>query len=321
MSYTPTIWIDHVTTLGPTNLNKLENGLAAAAGVADGAQSLAAAAAAAAAAAVPKTLVDAKGDLLAGIANDTIGRLPAGANDQILVADVAQVMGMRWATPPALTSVLVDAKGDLLAGSADDVLARLPVGSNGQLLTADSAQTLGMKWATPVAVGYGTTLPASPTDLDEFILVDSLTLPTYQWRFKYLAGISDAYKWICVGGAPVHKEVASQEQSTATSGYVDLATSGPTFTIPRAGIWQFVIGVRAFNAGGSQYQSKIGLHKSGALVMEVYLSNFGIVVGSGHGGWSTTVAASDVMLLRYGPTVNPTAWANRYLQAIPVRVS
>lgn len=43
------------------------------------------------------TRYDAKGDILVGTANDTVGRLPAGSNNQVLTADSAQASGMKWA--------------------------------------------------------------------------------------------------------------------------------------------------------------------------------------------------------------------------------
>src|SRR6516164_9624771 len=49
-------------------------------------------------------------------------------------------------------------------------------------------------------IPYGTTLPASPVDGQEAILVDSITNPTYQWRLRYNAGSTSAYKWEFVGG-------------------------------------------------------------------------------------------------------------------------
>ena len=52
----------------------------------------------------------------------------------------------------------------------------------------------------PVGAGYGTILPASPIDGQEYTLVDSLTNPSYQWRFRWNAGSSSAYKWEFVGG-------------------------------------------------------------------------------------------------------------------------
>lgn len=41
--------------------------------------------------------IDAKGDLLAGTADNTIGRLAVGTNGQILTADSAEATGMKWA--------------------------------------------------------------------------------------------------------------------------------------------------------------------------------------------------------------------------------
>ena len=42
--------------------------------------------------------IDAKGDLLAGTADNTIGRVAVGSNGQVLVADSAQSTGLKWAT-------------------------------------------------------------------------------------------------------------------------------------------------------------------------------------------------------------------------------
>jgi hypothetical protein len=50
-------------------------------------------------AAVKKTLIDAKGDLLAGTAADTIARLAVGSNGQVLTADSGETAGMKWAAP------------------------------------------------------------------------------------------------------------------------------------------------------------------------------------------------------------------------------
>jgi hypothetical protein len=50
---------------------------------------------------IPKSLVDAKGDLLVGTADNTVARLGVGSNGQVLTADSAQSAGMKWATPEA----------------------------------------------------------------------------------------------------------------------------------------------------------------------------------------------------------------------------
>ena len=52
-----------------------------------------------AAAAIAKTIVDAKGDIIAATASDTVSRLAVGANDTVLTADSAQATGLKWAAP------------------------------------------------------------------------------------------------------------------------------------------------------------------------------------------------------------------------------
>lgn len=48
---------------------------------------------------IPKTIVDAKGDLIAATAADTVDRLAVGTNGQVLTADSTASTGLAWATP------------------------------------------------------------------------------------------------------------------------------------------------------------------------------------------------------------------------------
>jgi hypothetical protein len=50
-------------------------------------------------AAIPKSTVDAKGDLIAGTADNTIARLAVGANGTTLVADSGEATGLKWVAP------------------------------------------------------------------------------------------------------------------------------------------------------------------------------------------------------------------------------
>lgn len=45
---------------------------------------------------IAETLIDAKGDLIAGSAADTAARLPVGSNDQVLTADSGEATGLKW---------------------------------------------------------------------------------------------------------------------------------------------------------------------------------------------------------------------------------
>jgi hypothetical protein len=60
-----------------------------------------------AAAAIQPTIVDAKGDIIAATAADTVARVAVGSNGQVLTADSAQAAGVKWATPTpsAITAV------------------------------------------------------------------------------------------------------------------------------------------------------------------------------------------------------------------------
>ena len=49
--------------------------------------------------AVAKSIVDAKGDLIAATAADTVSRLAVGTNGQVLTADSTASTGIKWATP------------------------------------------------------------------------------------------------------------------------------------------------------------------------------------------------------------------------------
>lgn len=51
---------------------------------------------------IPASTVDAKGDLLAGTADDTVARLPVGTNTYVLTADSTQSTGLRWAAVDSL---------------------------------------------------------------------------------------------------------------------------------------------------------------------------------------------------------------------------
>ena len=49
--------------------------------------------------AIPESLIDAKGDVIVGTANDTAARLGVGADGQVLTADSTETSGVKWAAP------------------------------------------------------------------------------------------------------------------------------------------------------------------------------------------------------------------------------
>jgi hypothetical protein len=105
---------------------------------------------------IQPSIVDAKGDIIAATAADSVSRLAVGANNTVLTADSSTATGLKWAAPADQTPLTT--KGDLFTFSTVD--ARLGVGANNTVLTADSAEATGLKWATP-ASGGGYTLLTS----------------------------------------------------------------------------------------------------------------------------------------------------------------
>ncbi len=63
-----------------------------------------------------KSLIDAKGDLIAGSADNTVVRVPVGANGFVLKADSAQASGITWAASKYSHAFV---SGDLLLGVDD----------------------------------------------------------------------------------------------------------------------------------------------------------------------------------------------------------
>jgi hypothetical protein len=59
--------------------------------------------------AIAKSIVDAKGDLVAATAADTVSRLGVGANGTVLTADSAEATGLKWVAP-AISSTFVGAR-------------------------------------------------------------------------------------------------------------------------------------------------------------------------------------------------------------------
>ena len=145
------------------------------------------------------------------------------------------------------TNAMMDAIDTILSGYAALTAGKLPLGTlaQGGATLGQAMIWNGSAWAPDdVSSGgpsYGTTLPASPADGEEAILVDSTTSPTYTWRFRYNAGSAHTDKWEFIGGAPVSKETSSSRAinggtQVAASGYY--YSAGGSFTVPRAGVYR-----------------------------------------------------------------------------------
>ena len=70
------------------------------------------------------TVIDAKGDLLVGTANDTLARLATGTSNQVLVVDTSTATGLKWATATTYQAV-VSGVSDTEIGYLDGVTSAI----------------------------------------------------------------------------------------------------------------------------------------------------------------------------------------------------
>ena len=106
---------------------------------------------------IASTIADAKGDLIAGTAADTVARLAVGTNNHTLIADSAEATGLKYAAGSKAT---LTTTGDILYASAANTPARLGIGSASQVLTVASGIPA---WASPTSTGVAAQVVRSTT--------------------------------------------------------------------------------------------------------------------------------------------------------------
>jgi len=176
----------------------------------------------------------------------------------------------------------------------------------------------------PAAVAYGTSLPGSPVDGQQAILVDSTTNPSYVWVFRYNASSTSSYKWECVGGAPARTEILTSEPLSVTTGaWTNLTTPGPDVVVPRAG--EYVADVRAkLDAIASTATASLGVVNAstasqvGAYTQLTPVS--GAYASMSAQPFITVTAAGQTLRESYAATA-AHAFSQRSIAVIPKRVA
>lgn len=105
--------------------------------------------------------------------------------------------------------------------------------------------------------------PAAPTDGQEWVCVDSLAAPTFQWLFRYNAAAAGSYPWEFVGGTRYRINPGGGGAGGANGVWVDL---GAIFTFPRAGEYE-VEWYGSMNGQASASSSLYGLGFSTAALL------------------------------------------------------
>jgi hypothetical protein len=122
--------------------------------------------------AINPNIVDAKGDIIAATAADTVARLAVGANDTVLTADSSTATGLKWATPAAGGMTLISTT--TLTGSSI-TLSSIPATYNNleliiqNFLPATDNVVLKMRFNGDTGVNYNweaTTTSGGPFTFD-----------------------------------------------------------------------------------------------------------------------------------------------------------
>jgi hypothetical protein len=178
--------------------------------------------------------------------------------------------------------------------------------------------------AIPVVptIPYGTSLPASPADGQLAILVDSTTNPSYQWKFRYNAGSSSAYKWEFIGGPPLRNNILIAGSIAVANTWTDVG--GPSIC-PRAGdylvTFQSQVQATAFTSAYNIDLRAIAGVQLGGLLTFIATAAF-----AGTYFTSTTyflgVAASDAVKTQGRiASAQSTTFGNPFIYITPLRVA
>jgi len=168
-----------------------------------------------------------------------------------------------------------------------------------------------------------TVLPASPTDGQEVILTDSVSVPTYMWRLRW--NQTDG-RWGYVGGFPARQLVATSETTTTIGSYVNLTTVGPRVTVAKQGDYMARFGCTVIDgAADSQVNIGVGIgdFAAGAVLADarghISAANYHqTIVGE---AFLTAVAAGAEIRCKYQHALASTLTVlNRYLYVTPSRL-
>jgi hypothetical protein len=248
---------------------------------------------------------------------------PGGAIGQSLTKKTAADGDAQWSTLDNLHYLGAYAAGSFVEGD-------MVVYQGISYVCVRPTSAAPVQWPMPPTSrpSYATTLPTAPYDGQEAILVDSITNPTYQWRFRYNASSTSAYKWEFVGGFPLQTGPMGSFSFNQNNAWVGM-TGGPVLTVPRAGDYLVRYGASVYNNDGvaSVYIIYTRAQNVGATVAlpetQTRVSNYSGATAVSEGIFPSAAAGTQyqiAVVLQSG--VTQTSYIiNAWMDVIPRRVS
>jgi hypothetical protein len=178
------------------------------------------------------------------------------------------------------------------------------------------------RFANPAVVSA---LPGSPVDGQE-VYFNADAANGVKWHLRYNAGSASAYKWEFIGGSALHAAVDAGEGTTSAT-YTDLATVGPSITLPLAGDYDVEAGAQLWNsAAGNDALMSYQIGATAAVDLDGIMNRAAAanapLVHLVQTRRKTGLAASTALVAKYkavgGGGVG--SFQVRRLRAIPVRV-
>jgi hypothetical protein len=197
--------------------------------------------------------------------------------------------------------------------------------SPGDVLRANSGTAAYNTIIGNVKVGHPlvSTLPASPDDGDTvYLQTAAMATAGIVWTFRYRAA-AGTYKWEFVGGPAWTAEIETSQNTASNNVPVDLATVGPSVTVPVAGEYVTTGCARGFNNFAGANRAFIGVAIGAGtpsntaqadIPTQNHLASLSIVD-------IQTATAGQEFRLRYQSANSTMAFASRTLQVLPRAVS
>lgn len=175
-----------------------------------------------------------------------------------------------------------------------------------------------------------TTLPATPVDGDMILFQTAAMLATTPvstgpWLLKYRAAAT-TYKWEAVGGGVQLEHKIATSEATGSATYVNLATTGPTVTVPLDGFYDVRWG--AIGQGSAANVLLMGLEytfPNGTVVVAIdgRSVRHGGAAGIQSSGFTRerlNCKTGTTITLKYRTTGATGTWEQRVLEVEPVAV-